>query len=86
MKSKIIEGVSMDSLYLKAIVSRFDKADWERRSIVNRQIGVEYSLLRQEGWSEDHFLIQDISSPGPGGIFKMGGHAQYDLEKSPTRF
>ena len=87
MRTKIIEGVSLGGLYLKAIVGRFDQSDWARRSEVSKDYnGMNLSLLRREGWQTDHFVILDISHPGPGGIFKMGGNARADLQNSPTTF
>ena len=84
MRTRIIEGVNPDGLYLKAMVCRFDQDDWGRKSLVGSEhSGAGISLLRQEGWSGDHFIIQDLSLPGPGGIFHMGGLARADLENSP---
>ena len=87
MRSKIVEGVNPDGLYLKAMVSYFDRQDWDRRSIVgSKHMHSNISLLKQEGWGREHFIVQDLSLPGPGGIFRMGGNASADLRNSPTTF
>ena len=81
MRTKIVEGRS-DDLYLKALVGRFEPHEWGRTALVTREaMGVDISLLRQEGWGTEHFLILDLSRPGPGGLFKMGGLPSYDLKK-----
>lgn len=71
MRTKIVEGATPDGLYLKAMVCRFDDEDWRRRSIVGHESGYDISLLRQEGWTARHFVILDLSTPGPGQIFYM---------------
>ena len=82
MRTKIVEGTTPDGLYLKAMVGRFDSDDWGRVALITAEaLGIGTSLLRQEGWSDQHFVILDLSGPGNGGIFKMGGLADYDLNK-----
>ena len=82
MRTKIIEGVTPDHLYLKAMVGRFEPHEWERPSLVTyAALGEHVSLLDAEGWGPKHFMILDLSNPGPGGIFKMAGHAGHDMRK-----
>ena len=87
MKTKIVEAVSSDGLYLKAAVSAFDQADWDRPAIVTSHYRHRNkSILQQEGWSERHFIIQDLSPSGGGAIFCMGGVAQNDITNGPSMF
>ena len=87
MRTKIIESTNPDGLYLKAMVGRFDQEDWQRKPLAGAEhSSADTSLLRQEGWNGDHFIIQDLSNPGLGGIFHMDGLARADLESSTTRF
>ena len=84
MRTKIVEGLT-ESLYLKAMVGRFEPHEWERPAEASKLLmGVSVPLLNQEGWTEDHFLILDLSSPGPGGLFKMGGLPSSDLKRRIT--
>ena len=87
MRTKIVEGASAGGLYLKAMVGRFDEQDWGRQAEVSAVIYREKtSLLVQEGWTEKHFMILDLSNPGGGRIFHMGGLARHDVLHGPTRF
>ena len=84
MRTKIVEGLTVD-LYLKALVGRFEPSEWERQAEASKLLtGVSVPLLDQEGWTDKHFLILDLSSPGPGGLFRMGGLPSYDLKKRIT--
>ena len=85
MRSKIIEATN-GTLYLKAMVTAFGPEDWARPSLVSREDGRERSLLQQEGWRRDHFIIQDLSKPGGGAMFMMGGNPQRDFARAPTIF
>ena len=87
MKTKLVEGVSPGGLYLKAMVGYFDQEDWARKSQVTEVFdGSDISLLRQEGWGADHFMVLDVSRPGPGRIFKMGGDPKVDVLHGPAEF
>ena len=84
MRTKIVEGLT-ESLYLKAMVGRFEPHEWARPAEASKLLmGVSVSLLNQEGWSDQHFLILDLSKPAPGGLFKMGGLPSYDVKKRIT--
>ena len=87
MKTKIVEAVSTDGLYLKAAVSAFDQADWERPAITTSKYRERRtSLLQHEGWTPRHFIIQDLSPPRGGTIFCMGGIAHTDMRNAPAMF
>ena len=88
MRTKIVEGTTNYGLYLKAMVGRFEPEEWARRSVVAEQYraGFDISLLEQEGWTDSHFVILDLSSPGGGSMFMMGGNGRIDEGRSPTRF
>ena len=88
MYTKLIEAVDGRGLYLKALIGRFDSREWGHVSRVWQDYtgGEEKSLLRQEGWSNDHILVLDVSRPGPGAIFLPGGSATHDLAKKPVEF
>ena len=88
MRTKMVEGVSQNGvLYLKAMVCRFDPDDWRYRSRLAQQYnGMNISLLAQEGWTKEHFVILDLSIPGNGHIFKMGGNAAWDCDHSGAAF
>ena len=87
MRTKIVEATSSDGLHLKAAVSIFDKAEWDRPSIVISQYSKNTKpLLKDQGWTEHHFMIQDLSPPGAGAIFCMGGVAEPDMHRAPAIF
>ena len=85
MRTKLIE-FEADGLYGKAMIGRFDHREWDRPSEIGAEAGYLRSLLQQEGWDTDCFLLLDVSRPGPGAIFQMGGNAKYDLAKKPVTF
>ena len=85
MRSKIIEATG-GILYLKAMVTAFEQGDWARPSLIAGEEGKRRSLLRQEGWRKEHFIIQDLSKPGGGAMFMMGGNPQVDLARAPAVF
>ena len=69
LKTKIVEAISNDGLYLKAAISTFDETDWEQPAITTSQYrDRKTSLLKNEGWTKRHFIIQDLSPPGGGAI------------------
>ena len=83
MRQKIIEATNQGGLYLKALIGRFSTADWERRAML---WGTEPrpSLLRNEGWTNQHFLILDLSHGSGGAMFMFGGVARIDVNNAPA--
>ena len=92
MKTHIIEATN-GIAYGKFMVGIFD-TEWQRRPVIqNRTEGLSPTavqgpipgywyrgpLLRQEGWGAEHILVVDLSSPGNGGIFRLGGMPANDI-------
>lgn len=79
MKTHIFEATD-GAFYGKFLVGLYD-TEWERFPEVSRRA---VPLLKQEGlWSNDMFLLQDLSSPYNGSIFSRlsGGYAKYDVDE-----
>ena len=80
MRTKIVEA-SDGILYLKAIVGVFDPGERSRRRALPG--GGNQHLLWK--WTLEHFWILDLEL-GTGAIFRMGGLASFDLDKTGTVF
>ena len=88
MRLRIVEGL-YDGLYLKAMLGRFDEDDWSRPALATHYAlpdSRSISLLKQEGWTREHFLIMDLSCGCGGALFRFGGKARWDIENAPARF
>lgn len=87
MQYKMIEATGQH-LYLKAMIGRFDHADWSRPSEIARQHnGSSISLLMQEGHSPGNsFIILDLSKGCGGAILSFGGHPDHDVDHAPAVF
>lgn len=86
MKTKIIEATD-GTAYGKFMIGLYDE-EWLVRPAINQTIEdpalhTGMPLLRQEGWGATSFLLQDLSNPGNGSIFRhsAGGDARADVEK-----
>lgn len=91
MRYKFVEALA-NELYLKALIGRFDDADYRRPSIeatrfMREQYGASapVSLLRHEGHQpESAFIILDLSKGSGGAIFVFGGNADADVKSAPA--
>ena len=94
MQYKFVEALGCNGLYLKAMLGRFDNADWERPAIewenyTLNEYGVKasHSLLESQGHSRERsFIILDLSSGTGGAILPFGGYADFDVQKAPATF
>lgn len=87
MQHKLVEA-TIGSLYLKAVIGRFDAADWSRSSLVAQEFdGSNIPLLQQEGHSHEHsYFILDLSKGTGGAIMSFGGNADHDIANAATIF
>ncbi len=83
MRTKLVEFTD-GALYGKVLLGRFDNRELDRRSeMADRFDHTVISLLRQEGWGRNHYLLLDISKPGRGAIMQLGEVAKFQLAKHP---
>ena len=83
MQHKLFEA-TIGGLYLKAVIGRFDEADWSRPSLVAKEFnGSNIPLLLQEGHS---YFILNLSKGTGGHIMSFGGCADHDLANAAAIF
>lgn len=72
MRTKLVEFTD-GTLYGKVLIGRFNYEEWRRHSEMARRFNnMDLSLMRQEGWGRDHYLLLDLSKPGRGQILSLG--------------
>lgn len=77
MKTKVIEVEEpVPGFWCKFMIGVFTD-EWGHRPVVDAPEYEATSLLRQLGWSRDHYLILDLES-GQGAIFHRGSHPEWD--------
>ena len=78
MITKIIEVTNNNQNWGKFLVMRPD-TEWSRRSEIDLLNNTP--LLRLVGWTQDHLAVMDLQT-GEGAMFRIGGIASADLNKT----
>jgi hypothetical protein len=68
----------------KFVVGRFETDELRYESVIDATMGYKIRLIGGRGWGPDHFLFLDLQT-GEGGIFRHGGSARADLNKTRLR-
>jgi hypothetical protein len=74
------QGVRGGFNHGKFAVGLFEPEEAERRSALERELGVDVRLLGRCGWAEGHVLVIDLQT-GEGAMFLPGGSPRADLDK-----
>ena len=84
MRAKIVEAY-WSRLYLKTMFGRFDRDEWSRKPSAP-DIGHNMPLLRQQGWTPEHYMILDLSQSCGGTLSRQGGLTKADIAKASAQF
>lgn len=80
MQTKFIEATNIEhggGNWGKFMLGRFTEQEWQHRS----RVAEDRSLVRSRGWTTDHIFVLDLQT-GEGALFRHGGYARADLDKT----